>query len=227
MKNSYTQIHYNEQLRPRTKFPRYLCEHIADNYFKSRKGRLLDVCCGRGEFIEIYNDLGFDAYGVDKDSVACNGALKVKITDVDTETLPFEDDFFDFIMIKSAIEHVRNVYHLMENLHRVLKPGGKIIILTCDWKTVYKIFYDDVDHKTPFTKFSLHDLLLRYDFKNVVVDDIYYLPFSWRNKFFKLIPRIISFLVPVNFSQTVKFNPFVKLIKFSREKQILAYGEKQ
>jgi len=226
MGNSYTQIHYNEELRPRTKFPRCLCQYLADTYFKARSGKILDVCCGRGEFLEIFNDLGFEAYGVDNDPVTGKEKLKVKIANVDLEKLPYQDNFFDFIMIKSAIEHVGNVSHLMDNLYRVLKPGGKIIILTPDWKVVYKIFYDDFDHKSPFTKFSLHDLLLRYNFKSIMVEDIYYLPFSWRNRFYKLIPRLIAFLIPINFSPTVKFTPLIKLIKFSREKQLLACGEK-
>lgn len=176
--------------------------------------------------MEIFSNLGFDTYGVDKESVAKSKNLSVEIVDVDLEDLPYKDNFFDFINVKSAVEHIRNVYHLMDNLYRVLKPGGKIVILTCDWKTVYKIFYDDVDHKTPFTKFSLHDLLLRYDFKNVKVEYFYHLPFTWKNIFFPLIARLIAFLIPINFPQTVKLNFIIKLIKFSREKQILGYGEK-
>ncbi len=226
MKNSYTQINYNEELRPYTEFPKRLCEHLADNVFKSRQGKLLDICCGRGEFVEIYDDLGFDTYGVDMDSVALEKGLNVKISDVDNQDLPFEDNYFDFIVMKSAIEHMRNIYHLMENIYRVLKPGGKLIILTCDWKQNHKIFFDDVDHKTPFTVFSLHDLLERYDFKNIFAKDIFYLPFSWKNKFLELIPRFISFAVPISFPQTVKLTPMIKLIKFSREKQIIGYGEK-
>jgi len=219
-------LHYNETLRPYTKFPRQLCEHLCDRYFKARKGKLLDVCCGRGEFIEIFNDLGFDAYGVDMDSVAAEKGLKVKTANVDLEGIPYEDNYFDFIMVKSAIEHIRHVYELTEDLYRVLKPGGKLIILTSDWKEVYKIFYDDVDHKTPFTKTSLEGLLLRFQFRNVKVNDIHYLPFSWKNNFLKQLPYIVSFLCPIDTPPTIKLNAFVKLIKFSREKQILGYGEK-
>ena len=226
MESSYTNIHYNEKLRPYTQFPVLLCKHLADNYFLARSGKLLDICCGRGEFMEIYSKMGFDAYGVDMDSVAQKKGLKVKTVNVDKEKLPYEDNFFDFIMIKSAIEHIRNVYPLMENMYRVLKPGGKLIILTCDWKVCYKVFFDDVDHKSPFTKWSLHDLMMRYDFKNIIAEDIFYLPFSWKSRYHKLIPRIIRLLVPIDFPCTVKLTPLVKFIKFSREKQILAYGEK-
>ncbi len=53
MEDSYTQVHYNEDIRPYSKYARKFCEHLADKYYKSCSGKLLDVCCGRGEHIEI------------------------------------------------------------------------------------------------------------------------------------------------------------------------------
>lgn len=225
MENSYTNIHYGEELRPYTKFPYLLCQYTADTYFKSREGKLLDVCCGRGEYLEHFQTLGFDAYGVDLDSLAREKGYQVEIANVDLEPLPFEDNTFDFVWMSSAIEHMGNVYHVMENLYRILKPGGKLLVMTGDWKKIYKVFFDDADHKSPFTTYSLYDLFLRYDLKNVVTDTIYYLPFSWKSPYHKLIPAIISY-IPIDFPPTVKLTPLIKLIKFSRERQILAYGEK-
>ena len=228
MKNSYLNTHYSKELRPYTDFPKKLSTHIADNFFKSRKGKLLDVCCGRGDFLETYDQLGFEVYGVDLEDVAKEKKFPFQVVNVDKEDLPFDDNFFDFVVMKSAIEHCANVYHVLDNLSRVLKPGGQIMILTNDWKSVYKVFYDDVDHKSPFTAYSLKDLLIRYDFENVITGDIFYLPFSWRSSFLKLIPRIIRNIIPINFPPTVVIsNPLIKLIKFSRETQLLGYGRKK
>jgi len=222
MKNSYTAIHYNKELRPYSNYSWLLGRHLADKYYKSRTGKLLDVGCGRGEYVEIFNKLGFDAYGVDLEATAD----KTKRVDLETESIPYPDNFFNFIMCKSVIEHIRNVYHLMDEMYRVLKPGGKIVIMTCDWRTVYKIFYLDVDHKTPFMTWSLRDLLLRYDLKNVKAEYFYCLPYTWKSEFLHFIPRLIAFLIPIDFSPTVKLNFLIKQIKFSRERQILGYGEK-
>ena len=224
MKNSYTEIHYGEELRPKNKYDYMVCKHLADNYFKAKKGNLLDVCCGKGKHIEIFQEMGFDAWGIDMELTTDNQMI-VKCN-VDKEKFPFEDNTFDFILVKSAIEHVRNIYPFMEEVYRVLKKGGKVVILTCDWKAVHKIFYDDADHKSPFTKFSLKDLLLRYDFKDVSVDNFYYFPTLWKCRFLKIFPPIISFLCPIWLPQTVKINPITKIIKFSKEKQIIGYGEK-
>jgi ubiquinone/menaquinone biosynthesis C-methylase UbiE len=221
MQNSYTAIHYNEKLRPISNYAWLLAKSMADKYFKAGNGRLLDVGCGRGEYVEIFNKLGFDAFGVDLEATAD----KTKKVNLEDEKIPYPDNFFDFIMCKSAIEHIRNVYHLTSEMYRVLKPGGKIVIMTCDWQALYKIFYLDVDHKTPFMKWSLNDLLLRYDFKEVKVENFYCLPYTWKSKFLHIFPRIIS-LIPIDFPPTVKLNPIIKQIKFSRERQIIGYGEK-
>jgi len=141
MKNSYTEIHYGEELRPKNKYDYMVCKHLADNYFKAKKGNLLDVCCGKGKHIKIFQEMGFDAWGIDMELTTDNQMI-VKCN-VDKEKFPFEDNTFDFILVKSAIEHVRNIYPFMEEVYRVLKKGGKVVILTCDWKAVHKIFYDD------------------------------------------------------------------------------------
>lgn len=226
MKNSYTKIHYNEEIRPYSNYSELLCKYLADKYFRAKSGDFLDVGCGRGEHMEIFNKIGFNSYGVDAEGTAREKGLKAEVVDLEKDKLPYPDNFFDFVMSKSSIEHIRNVYHLMEELHRVLKPGGKIVIMTCDWRTVYKIFYLDVDHKTPFMKWSLHDLLLRYDFRNIQVDDFYCLPYTWKSKWLHIFPKLVAFFIPIDFPPTVKLNFIIKQIKFSREKQILGYAEK-
>ena len=222
MKNSYTKIHYNKELRPYSNYSWLLCQHLADKYYQSRSGTLLDVGCGRGEHVEIFNKLGFDAYGVDLEATA----PKTSRVDLETEKIPFPDNYFDFIMSKSSIEHVRNVYHLTEEMRRVLKPGGKIVIMTCDWKAIHHIFYLDVDHKTPFMKCSLNDLLLRYDFKDVKVNYFFCLPYTWKNRFLHIFPLLIANIIRIDFAPTVKLNLLIKQVKFSREKQIIGYGRK-
>jgi SAM-dependent methyltransferase len=222
MENSYTKIYYNEEVRPYSNYSWLLCQHLADKYYKARSGKLLDVGCGRGEHVDIFNKLGFDAYGIDLEATK----PKTKRVDLETEKIPFPDNYFDFIMSKSNIEHIRNVYHLMKEMRRVLKPGGKIVIMTCDWETVNKIFYWDVDHKTPFTRCSLNEFLLRYDFKNVKTDYFFCLPYTWKSKFLHIFPLIVRNIFRIDFEPMTKLNLVVKQIKFSREKQIIGYGEK-
>lgn len=226
MRNSYTAINYNEEIRPYSQYSKLLSDYLVNHYFKSTKGKLLDVCCGRGEYLERFKDIGFNVYGVDKETVALDKGYNAPAIDLEFENLPWDGSYFDYILIKSAIEHIRNIYHLMDEVYRVLRPGGKLVIITCDWKTVYKIFHDDIDHKTPFTAFSLENMMLRYGFQDVKVRYFYHQPFTWDSKLGSLLAGLIGFCIPLNYSPTVKLNRLVKLIKFSREKQLLAYGVK-
>ena len=225
MKKSYTQIHYNEDLRPYTEYPVKFCNYLADHYFKRRSGEFLDVCCGRGEHLEIFQNIGFNAHGVDLDSVGKEKGLDVSIIDVEKDRFPFNNNFFDAIMMKSAIEHIRNIDHVMGELYRVLKPGASLVMTTCDWKKNYKVFYDDYTHKTPFTKASMEDMFRMYDFKNSYVEFFYHLPFTWKGPFYKKLTHLFA-LMPLKYTQTTELTEFKKLIRFSKEVQILGYGEK-
>lgn len=60
----------------------------------------------------------------------------VKIIDY---TLPFDDDFFDFITTYETVEHIGDVNFYMREMSRVLKPNG-IMVLTCPnilWEPVH------------------------------------------------------------------------------------------
>jgi SAM-dependent methyltransferase len=225
LSNRYTEIHYNEALRPYTGYPVKLCNHLADQYFGRRDGKLLDLCCGRGEHMGIFNDIGFETYGIDRENVGQERGLNVSIADVEKDPFPFDDNFFDSVMMKSAIEHIANTGHLLQEIHRVMKPGANVVITTCDWKKLYKIFYDDFTHVSPFTRASLQDAMRMFKFKEVVVEHFYHLPFTWKGGIRYHLPKLIG-LVPVWYSQTSEMTELRKLIRFSKEVQLLAFATK-
>lgn len=43
------------------------------------------------------------------------------------ERLPFPDNYFDAIICVAVIEHVYDIFSLVKEAHRVLKPGGYVI----------------------------------------------------------------------------------------------------
>ncbi len=47
----------------------------------------------------------------------------------DAETLPFEDNRFDVVYSNGVIHHTPNTYNVVREVHRVLKPGGKAIVM--------------------------------------------------------------------------------------------------
>ena len=44
-------------------------------------------------------------------------------------TLPFEDDYFDLVVSGQTLEHVPNPFNLVAEMKRVMKPGGRMVII--------------------------------------------------------------------------------------------------
>jgi len=84
------------------------------------KGKYLDVGCGTNDVVKAYSGdgIGVDVYpwdGVDK--IVEN-----------TAKLPFQDKTFDTVSIIASLNHIPNREKVLEEIKRVLKDNGKIII---------------------------------------------------------------------------------------------------
>ena len=101
--------------------------------------KLLDVGCGDGDFIFVLKDRFKECYGVDVSSVRIERAKKRSKgvsdgnnlhfyqCDVD-EGLPFNNSFFYAVSCIAVLEHVLNPPNVLDEIRRVLKPGGIFIV---------------------------------------------------------------------------------------------------
>jgi len=90
----------------------------------------LDLCCGDGYFANLIHPLGFEA-GCDFDRASLNRADKRNIyrhlTCVDiTRGIPYPDGSFDTIVSNSSLEHVDDIDGALQEIRRILKPGGRL-----------------------------------------------------------------------------------------------------
>jgi ubiquinone/menaquinone biosynthesis C-methylase UbiE len=97
------------------------------------KGRLLDVGCGSGYFLGIMRDAGWDVLGLDNDPEAAKAArelygVPVIVGTLQEAQLPAQS--FDALTLRHVIEHVSDPIGLLTECARVLKPGGKVTIVT-------------------------------------------------------------------------------------------------
>jgi len=98
--------------------------------------KLLDIGCGDGTYTLVLKDLlkTEETVGIEISPEAVGLAkekgIKAYQLDIDEEKLPFEDASFDIIYCGEIIEHVFNPDHLLEEIRRTLKPGGRCIITT-------------------------------------------------------------------------------------------------
>lgn len=223
MDNKYLEIVYNLKDKPITNYPEKLASYLVDKFKIKEKDKFLELGCGRGDFINEFTKLKLDTFAIDN-----NSFYKEKIKtknffnlDIEKNKLPFEENFFDVIYSKSFIEHFYYPEKIFNESKRTLKKGGKFINLTPDWEVIYKEFYDDYTHRTPFTINSLRDIYLINGFQNVKVKKFKQLPSLWNNNLFlKALSEITRLFFPVSLKSKSKW------IRFSKEIMLIGYGEK-
>lgn len=110
----------------------------------SERGKLLDVGCGNGEFLATMKELGWETVGVETDQQAAAVARERFGLDVRLGTLDevgFSNDSFDAVSLSHVIEHVHDPLALLAECRRILRPGGKLIILTPNSRSLgHRIF---------------------------------------------------------------------------------------
>ena len=116
-------------------------------------GRVLDVGCGVGTVSLELQDRGFEVYGIDFSSVAIEKAREKGVNaiecDVDGNGIPFEDGYFDVVWAGDVVEHVFDPMFLLEEISRVLKTTGKVLISTPNDMNLYRRIYMFVTGKSP------------------------------------------------------------------------------
>ena len=106
-RKDYVSVVYDESIRPLTNYPSRLAEYLFKRYQMIRGQKILDIGCGRGEFLLGFTECGLQGYGVDQSRAAekyCPQA-DLRVADLEKERLPFEDATFDVVYSKSVVEH--------------------------------------------------------------------------------------------------------------------------
>lgn len=98
-----------------------------------KQGMLLDVATGLGYSIDMSRAKGLTPFGLDISSVALKKSKKEnpdrKLVHGNGESLPFENNSFDYVICLGSLEHFINPEFGVQEIARVLKPGGKSAIM--------------------------------------------------------------------------------------------------
>lgn len=109
--------------------------HSVAQFTRYRGARVLEVGVGAGIDHLQWAHAGCDCYGVDLTDAAIETTraclalhgLESKLQRVDAETLPFADGFFDVVYSWGVIHHSAHPERIVEEIRRVLRPGGTFI----------------------------------------------------------------------------------------------------
>jgi len=100
--------------------------------------RVLDVGCGQGsDLLNIKSTLetkninselhGIEVYEEYKKYAEARG-ITVASINLEIEAFPYEDSYFDLIVVNQVMEHVKEFFWIASEMNRVLKPGGLLIV---------------------------------------------------------------------------------------------------
>jgi len=102
--------------------------------------KLLDIGTGAGYLLEAAADLGFDCWGVEPGSVALTTEEKFpgKIFRGQLHQAIYPDNFFDVVCLTDVLEHISEPHELMQEIHRILKPDGILLLTTPNTGSITK-----------------------------------------------------------------------------------------
>lgn len=107
-------------------------------------GDVLDVGCGAAKFP--------GAVGLD---ISADTQADV-VHDLDTFPYPLGDDSFDQVLMQDVLEHVREPIRVIDELHRICRPGARIQIRTPHFSSV--LAYSDPTHTHYFSAEAIRTL---------------------------------------------------------------------
>jgi 2-polyprenyl-3-methyl-5-hydroxy-6-metoxy-1,4-benzoquinol methylase len=109
---------------------------IASN---SQSRRLLDVGCHIGVMVELAQERGWDAWGVEPSKWAAEQARARGLNVVNSilSEADFAENSFDVVTMWDVVEHLPDPAEEIRQVHRVLKPGGIFAIHTIDIESVF------------------------------------------------------------------------------------------
>lgn len=145
------QAEIRERLRPYLKF-------VADIGAGSASAPVLDLGCGRGEWLGMLRDEGLQASGVDLNGLFVEECeqkgLQVEYTDALTKLRSLPNASLGMVTLFHLAEHLsfRTLVDLFDEVHRVLLPGGGLIVETPNPENAMVAqwaFYMDPTHRNP------------------------------------------------------------------------------
>jgi SAM-dependent methyltransferase len=169
-------------LPAKAKIWQILCEYYFQKYV-DEESDVLDVACGYGEFINNISARNKHAIDLNPDSsaflssdvhfsqVSADRMTTIAASSVD---VAFTSNFLEHLKSKAACNRV------LKEVLRVLRPGGKFIIMGPNIRYLADKYWDFYDHHLPLSHLSLEEGLVINGFK-VVRNIPRFLPYTTRS----------------------------------------------
>jgi ubiquinone/menaquinone biosynthesis C-methylase UbiE len=143
----YEAKHYGDDVRTFMTVRQRRVLELVDKLNLSKGAAVLDAGCGPGYLLEALARRGFQVSGMDgSDRMLQSAEVRLRaaqpsfpftLKQGDIERLPFEDAQFDLVLSTGVIEYLEDDATVLREMHRVLRPGGHLILpVTNVWSPV-------------------------------------------------------------------------------------------
>jgi 2-polyprenyl-3-methyl-5-hydroxy-6-metoxy-1,4-benzoquinol methylase len=146
-------------------------------YF-DKAGKVLDLGCGRGEFLELLRENGIDAQGIDLNEqmieICRDKGFDCQKGDVIESLNQCQDNSLGGIFSSQVIEHLPPHYlqRMIELAYFKLVPGGHLVLETLNPASVFglvQIYFLDLTHQKPIHPQTLKFLMETSGFEDVEI----------------------------------------------------------
>lgn len=124
--------------------------------------KALDLCCGTGDVALALRARGAEVVGVDFSGPMLDVARDRAARDRDSREIQFEqgdalalrfpDRSFDVVTISYGLRNLSDIPRGLEEMHRVLRPGGRLLILDFgkpEWPPLRWLYFQYLAHLVP------------------------------------------------------------------------------
>jgi len=189
------------------------------------QGKLVDLGCGNAPLYQTYKAYTSEIYCVDWANSFHENQFLDFVQDLN-EPLQIEDGIFDTVIVSDVLEHIRKPESLINEMFRILRPNGKIILNVPFFYWLHEESFDYFRYtrhglKAMFEDAGFEVLYLepRGGILEIIGDLIskFFVVFTFSGKFFSgLTNKVIGFLLLFGF--------FRKITKATSNKFPLCYG---
>jgi ubiquinone/menaquinone biosynthesis C-methylase UbiE len=163
-----------------------VCMQVVENRYSN--ARILDAGGGkRAYFSQVASQLpnveihSIDLLPLNKDIRKNYPRIIDRVGDL--ENLPYGDNYFDFIGCLSVIEHVASDQKVLDELFRLLKPGGSLVVSTDYWPEPIDTrdlfpYGPEAPEARIYNQESFKSFLLQAEAKGWIVPDLSFLKFE-------------------------------------------------
>lgn len=140
--------------------------------YARNKGRILEIGCGNGRNLIPFVEIGCEAYGIDFSSKMLNEARKfcpkAKYKKADIRKIPFNEDYFDYVLSVASLHHVKDGRKALNEMYRIMKKEGLGLITVWN-KWQFKFLFKNKESFIKWGKFKRYYYLYNYfELKNLI-----------------------------------------------------------